>query len=121
MELRYIEAGNNEVVFTQTEIVFYIVVSVFGILGGVIRHWRDGGSDNRVRSLGRCLSSWVVAFGVVGLWIGDDPSSVISPFYYLAVAALVGYMSPDVQEKIINRLFEEILKRVGLADQTKVD
>ena len=108
-------------VFTSTEVIFYIVVSVFGVLGGVIRHWRDGGSDNRVRSLGRCLSSWVVAFGTVGLWIGNAPDSVISPFYYLAVSALVGYVSPDIQERVINRLIEEILKRVGLADQTKVD
>jgi hypothetical protein len=109
------------VVFTSTEIIFYACVSVFGVVGGVIRHWRDGGGDSRVRSIGRCLSSWVVAFGVVGLWIGNDPSSVISPFYYLAVSTLVGYVSPDIQERIINRLIEELLRRVGLTEQKKVD
>ncbi len=108
-------------VFTSTEVIFYLVVSVFGVLGGVIRHWRDGGSNNRIRAVGRCLSSWVVAFGVVGLWIGNDPSSVISPFYYLAVSTLVGYVSPDIQERIINRLIEELLRRVGLTEQKKVD
>ncbi len=108
-------------VFTSTEIIFYACVSVFGVVGGVIRHWRDGGGDSRVRSIGRCLSSWVVAFGVVGLWIGNDPSSVISPFYYLAVSTLVGYVSPDIQERIINRLIEELLRRVGLTEQKKVD
>lgn len=107
--------------FTSTEIIFYACVSVFGVVGGVIRHWRDGGGDSRVRSIGRCLSSWVVAFGVVGLWIGNDPSSVISPFYYLAVSTLVGYVSPDIQERIINRLIEELLRRVGLTEQKKVD
>ena len=108
-------------VFTSTEIIFYACVSVFGVVGGVIRHWRDGGGDSRVRSIGRCLSSWVVAFGVVGLWIGNDPSSVVSPFYYLAVSTVVGYMSPDVQEKLLNRAFEKILHYVGLAEQKKVD
>lgn len=107
--------------FTETEIIFYAVVSVFGVVGGIIRHMRDGGSDNWIRNVGRCLSSWVVSFGIIGLWIGDDPSSVTSPFYFLAVSALVGYVAPDVQERIVNRLIEEILKRVGLAEQKKVD
>ena len=108
-------------VFTSTEIIFYTVVSIFGVVGGIIRHLRDGSTDNWVRNVGRCLSSWVVSFGIIGLWIGDDPSSVTSPFYFLAVSALVGYVAPDVQERIVNRLIEEILKRVGLAEQKKVD
>lgn len=108
-------------VFTSTEIIFYVAVSLFGVLGGVIRYWRDGDCDNRIRAIGRCLSSWVVAFGVVGLWIGNAPDSVVSPFYYLAVSTLVGYVSPDIQERIINRLIEEILRRVGLTEKKKVD
>lgn len=108
-------------VFTSTEIIFYTCVSVFGVVGGIIRYWRDGGGDNRVRGIGRCLSSWVVAFGVIGLWIGNAPDSVVSPFYYLAVSTLVGYVSPDIQERIINRLIEEILRRVGLTEKKKVD
>lgn len=108
-------------VFTSTEIIFYCAVSAFGIVGGIIRQLRDGGGDNRVRSIGRCLSSWVVAFGVIGLWVGSTPDSVVSPFYYLAVSTLVGYVSPDIQERIINRLIEELLRRVRLTEQKKVD
>lgn len=107
--------------FQKVEIVFYSAVSLLGIVGGVIRLCRDNVNYGVVGNLGRCLSSGLVSFGVVGIWIGPNTGSLISPFYYLAVSALVGYVSPDIQERVINRLIEEILKRVGLADQTKVD
>ena len=108
-------------VFTQTEIVFYAVVSVFGVIGGVIRHWRDGDPSNRIRAIGRCLSSWVVAFGVVGLWIGNTPDSVISPFYYLAVSTLVGYVTPDIHEQLVGWLIGEIKRRVFGVNEKKTN
>lgn len=104
-------------VFTSNEIIFYTVVSIFGVVGGIIRHLRDGSTDNWVRIVGRCLSSWVVSFGIVGLWIGDDATGFTSPFYFLAVSTLVGYVAPDIQEKIINRLIAEIQRRAGLAEE----
>jgi hypothetical protein len=107
--------------FQKVEIVFYSAVSLLGIVGGVVRLCRDNVNYGVVGNLGRCLSSGLVAFGVVGIWIGPNTSSLVSPFYYLAVSALVGYVSPDIQERVINRLIEEILKRVGLAEQKKVD
>lgn len=106
--------------FTQAEIVFYIVVSIFGVAGGIIRHMRDGGSDSWIRDVGRCLSSWVVAFGAIGLWVGNDPSSVTSPFYFLAASALVGYVAPDIHEQIVEWLIEEIKRRVGFVKK-KID
>ena len=104
-------------VFTSTEIIFYTVVSIFGVVGGIIRHLRDGSTDNWVRNVGRCLSSWVVSFGIIGLWIGDDATGITSPFYFLAVSTLVGYVAPDIQEKIISRLIAEIQRRAGLPEE----
>jgi hypothetical protein len=102
--------------FQKVEIVFYSAVSLLGIVGGVVRLCRDNISYGIVGNLGRCLSSGLVAFGVVGIWIGNDTSSLSSPFYYLAASALIGFSSSDIQEKIFNRSISVLQKKFGLND-----
>lgn len=102
--------------FQKVEIVFYSAVSLLGIVGGVIRLCRDNISYGIVGNLGRCLSSGLVAFGVIGIWIGNDTSSLSSPFYYLAASALIGFSSSDIQEKIFNRAISVLQKKFGLTD-----
>ena len=102
--------------FQKVEIVFYSAVSLLGIVGGVVRLCRDNISYGLVGNLGRCLSSGLVAFGAVGIWIGPDTSSLASPFYYLAASALIGFSSSDIQEKIFNRSISVLQKKFGLND-----
>lgn len=105
--------------FQKVEVVFYAAVSMFGIIGGVIRLCRDNISYGLAGNIGRCLSSGLVAFGAVGIWIGPDTSSLVGPFYYLATAALIGYTSPDIQEKIFNRAINAIQDKMGLSDRNE--
>lgn len=102
--------------FQKVEIVFYSAVSLLGIVGGVIRLCRDNVNYGVVGNLGRCLSSGLVSFGVVGIWIGPNTGSLVSPFYYLAAAALIGFSSSDIQEKIFNRVIGVLQKKFGLTD-----
>ena len=102
--------------FKPEEAVFFGAVAATGIVGGFIRLWRDGRSYGIAGNLGRCLSSGVIAFGAIGYWIGDDTSDASGPYYYLAIAALIGYLSSDVQEKILNNVLNSWLKRAGLDD-----
>lgn len=105
--------------FQKVEVVFYAAVSMFGIVGGVVRLCRDNISYGIAGNLGRCLSSGLVSFGVVGIWIGNDTSSLSSPFYYLAASALIGYTSPDIQEKIFNRAISAIQEKFGLSNRNE--
>ena len=103
--------------FQKVEIIFYLTVSMFGIAGGVIRHWRDGINYGFAGNAGRCLSSGLVSFGAIGIWIGHDTDAVTGPFYYLAIAALIGFSSQDLQEKVFNRAIGAVLDKFGLTDK----
>lgn len=103
--------------FQKAEIVFYTAVSLSGIIGGIIRVCRDGVSYGAVGNVGRCLSSGLVSFGAIGLWIGHDTTSATGPFYYLAAASLIGYASHDVHDKVFNRVIGAVLDKLGTGDK----
>jgi len=103
--------------FQKTEIIFYVFVSIAGLVGGIVRLCRDNISYGVVGNIGRCLSAGLVAFGVVGIWIGPDTSSLTGPFYYLAAAALIGFSGSDIQDKIFNRAVSKLQEKFGLTDK----
>jgi len=103
--------------FQKTEIIFYVFVSIAGLVGGIVRLCRDNISYGVVGNIGRCLSAGLVAFGVVGIWIGPDTSSLTGPFYYLAAAALIGFSGSDIQDKIFNRAVSKLQEKFGLIDR----
>jgi hypothetical protein len=105
--------------FSKTEVVFYIAVSVSGLIGGVIRLCIDNISYGIIGNIGRCLSAGLVSFGIVGIWIGHDSSGIGSPFYYLAASALIGYVGHDLQDKIFNRAIGVLLNKIGLTEPKK--
>lgn len=111
--------ASTHVDFQKIEVIFYAAVSLFGVIGGVVRLCRDNVSYGLAGNIGRCLSSGLVAFGAVGIWIGPDTSSLVGPFYYLATAALIGYTSPDIQEKIFNRAINAIQEKFGLSTRNE--
>lgn len=100
--------------FQIEEVIFYAVVLCGGSCGGLIRLWRDGEHLDLRRACGRCFSSGLLGFGVVGLWIGRTAGDVSGPFYFVAVAALIGYMSSELQDKILSKLISSALRRAGL-------
>lgn len=103
-------------VFTSAEIIYYAAVLLFGCLGGLARLLREQVYPGFARSLSSVLSSGIVSFGGVALWIGRSPDSVVGPVYYLAVAVFVGYFTLEVTEfakTVIKSLLRGIFKRMG--------
>jgi hypothetical protein len=105
--------------FSKAEVVFFIAISLSGVIGGVIRLCTDNVNYGLVGNVGRCLSSGLVSFGIIGVWIGHDSSGVSGPFYYLAASALIGYVGHDLQEKIFNRAIGMLLSKFGLTEVKK--
>lgn len=108
--------------FVKTEIIFYATITLFGLLGGISRHLRDRLVCGWAGIFGRCLSSGLVTFGVVGVWIGDNPNIIVSPIYYLALSVLVGYATYESPGDLISRLLS--LKGVSIrarSDDKKSD
>ncbi|QDV26350.1 hypothetical protein [Aureliella helgolandensis] len=106
--------------FDKTEAIFYGIIGAAGSIGGLIRLWRDNERLDIRGSLGRILSSGILAFGAIGCWIGRAPSDTITgPVFYVAVATLIGYMGKELQDKILAKLVTYALKRAGLIDEAK--
>lgn len=105
--------------FHQADLVFYAAVAMSGIIGGAVRLARDRISYGISGNIGRFLSSGLVSFGVVGIWIGDNPASIVNPFYYLAIASSIGYASHDVQERIYARGIDLLLDKLGFSKKEK--
>ena len=105
--------------FHQEDLIFYAAIAMSGIIGGAVRLARDRVSYGITGNIGRFLSSGLVSFGAVGIWIGDHPASVVNPFYYLAIASSVGYASHDVQERIYARGIDILLDRFGFGKKEK--
>lgn len=93
--------------FKAAEVIFYTAIFIGGVIGGLCRHWRDyRGPRNVYRSIGRILSSGLLAFGIVGIWVGDDSSSINGPFYFVSAAALIGYLCPSDQDELLKRIMQ---------------
>jgi hypothetical protein len=105
------------VAFSAAEIQFYSMCFLVSSFACLSRLWRDNERLDLRTSVGRCLSSGVLGFGTIGIWIGRDPSSLNGgSVYYLAIAALVGYVGKDLQDQLLNRLVRYGMKKTGLED-----
>ena len=101
--------------FSATEIQFYSICFIVSSFACLSRLWRDNEHLDLRTSVGRCLSSGVLGFGAIGIWIGRDPSSLNGgSVYYLAIATLVGYLGKDLQDQLLNRIVRYGLKKTGL-------
>jgi len=110
--------------FERTEIVYYAAVLLFGCLGGLARLLRDQTYPGFHRSLGSILSSGIVSFGGVALWIGRSPDSIVGPIYYLAVAVFVGYFTLEVTEfakTVIKKVLRAIFRGLGFEVEEESD
>lgn len=100
--------------FDKAEVVYYLVVFLVGSLGGLFRLLRDDDFSSVVQWTGSSLSAGLLGFGIVGIWIGRDPSGNSSNFYYLAASALIGFYSVELQDFVFERIIKESLRRVGI-------
>jgi hypothetical protein len=98
--------------FSQAEIIFYAVASIASGAACFARVLRDHEPVEFSTLVGRCMSSAVLGFGVVALWLGNSPvADGTNGFFWLAIASLIGYCSRDIQDQIIQRLVDWILKK----------
>jgi hypothetical protein len=107
--------------FSDTEITFYAIAFIVAGLSSLARIWRDNEPIRGRVVIGRVLSSGFFGAGAIALLIGRYPDSGggSGPFYHLAIAAFVGYLSRDFQDQILNRLAKWITKRLGPDDDDK--
>lgn len=102
--------------FPKTEIVFYSAAFVASSIACLARIFRDNEHlDVRV-VCGRCASSGVLSFGIVAIWIGSHPNPSTGGFYWMAIAALIGYCSRDIQDQILSKTISWLLKKFGGPD-----
>lgn len=110
------ESNYEKMDFNKTEALYYAVVLLFGCLGGLGRVCRDPVYAGFVRAASGVASSGIISFGVVALWIGRSPDSIVGPFYYLAVATFVGYFTLEITEyskTVIKSIIRGIFKKFG--------
>ena len=104
----------NDVDFPQDEIRFYAIAVVVSGVACFARILRDNEPIERRNIVGRCMSSSVLGCGAVAIWLGNHPTDTGNGgFYWLAVCALIGYCSRDIQDQILSRLVGWLLKRFG--------
>ena len=107
--------------FSDAEITFYAIAFIVAGLSSLARIWRDNEPIRGRVIIGRVLSSGFFGAGGIALLIGRYPDSGgdSGPFYHLAIAAFIGYLSRDFQDQILNRLAKWITKRLGPDDDDK--
>lgn len=106
--------------FSETEILFYSVAFVAGGLSCLARIWRDNESLGHRVVIGRCISSGFFGAGSVAVFVDWYPDSAgSSSFYFLAIAAFVGYMSRDFQDQVLTKAAKWIAKKLGPDDDEK--
>jgi len=99
--------------FPKTEIVFYSAAFVASAIACLARIFRDNERIDGYTILGRCVASGVLSFGGVALWVGSNPDTDSGGFYWLAVAALIGYCSRDIQDQIFTRIIAWAIGKFG--------
>lgn len=103
--------------FPQTEIVFYAVAFITAAIACLARIWRDNERIELYVIFGRCMSSAILGCGTVSIWLGDSAGSDGNGgFYWLAVAALVGYCSRDIQDQVLTRVINWLIGKFGPKD-----
>lgn len=103
--------------FQKEEIIYYAVIFVLGCAGALSREWRDGNRRSSRRVVGSVFSGGLFSFGGVGVWCGHNPDSIVSPMYFLGVAAFVGFYSLEIQDvlqRAIRGTITSVLKRFGI-------
>jgi len=112
----------DDVAFSAKEIQFYAVCFIAAGIACLARVWRDNEHIDVRTCIGRCVSSGVLGFGTIGLWIGRSADSISgSSFYYLAAATLVGYVGKDLQDQLLNRIIRYGLQKTGLDEKQAKD
>lgn len=108
---------------TSSEAIFYALVFAVSAGGGLARCWLD--NDNREFGIivRRALAVGVLGFGITGFAIGRLASDIPgSPFYWLAIAALIGCVAQDVKDKVFERVVATLMIRIfGDSEKDKVD
>ena len=102
--------------FPEAEITFYAAAFVASSIACLARIFRDNERIDVRTVFGRCASSGVLSFGAIGIWVGSNPDANSGGFYWLAIAALIGYCSRDIQDQILTRLVNWLLKKFGGPD-----
>ena len=102
--------------FPEAEIRFYAAAFIAACIACLARIFRDNERVDIRTILGRCASSGVLSFGAIGIWLGNRPDADSRGFYWLAIAALIGYCSRDIQDQILTRLIGWLLKKFGGPD-----
>jgi hypothetical protein len=105
--------------FNVIETTFYTVMFVASSAAGFVRVLRDDGDIVLRSAIAKSLGSGCVGFGVVAIGISHFSSITVGSFYWLAVAAFIGYLGQDLQDKILNRIAEWAFKKVGMQDGAK--
>ena len=100
--------------------MFYAVSFITSGIASLARILRDNEPLIGRVVLGRCLSSGVLSFGIIAVWVGRSAdTSSFGTFGWLAIAALIGYLSKDIQDQILTRASHWLLKKFGPDDVGK--
>lgn len=106
--------------FSATEALFYAASFIASGAASFARILRDNEPVIARVVFGRCLSAGFTSFGVVAIWVGRDPSAgALGGFYWLAIAALIGYTSKDLHDKVLARVSDWILSKFGPEEKNK--
>lgn len=104
--------------FSAAEALFYAASFVTSGAASFARILRDNESLVGRVIFGRCISAGFTSFGVVAIWIGRNPDSgSLGGFYWLAIAALIGYTNKDLHDQILTRVTEWLLSKFGPDDK----
>lgn len=106
--------------FIKVEVVFYAAIIAAACFATLFRLWRDNNTYTIRVTVGRCFSSGVLAFGIIGSWIGSRGVIVSDsggPWFFVAVSAIIGTYSSEIHDRIVTGftwILAYILKRLGI-------
>ena len=105
--------------FNAIETTFYIIAFCAATAAGFVRVLRDDGAIVLRSAVAKSLGAGCVGFGTVAVGVSHFSAITAGTFYWLAVAAFVGYLGQDFQDKVLHRIAEWALKKVGIGDGEK--
>jgi len=93
------------VVFDSKEAAVWFAVFLVAASTSLARSVADRNRDRGWVLFCRSIASGAIAFGVIGCWVGSDGMpNTSSPFYYIALSAVLGFCQKDLQEYLVKRL-----------------
>jgi hypothetical protein len=101
--------------FQFHETLFYVVTWIIGVLSSSIRVLCSHQYDKPLDVLSIGLSGGFFSFAVVGIYAHYSASDTTSPFFYLAVSALVGLLGKE-QDRLGRVLLGKVFKTFGLEE-----